>query len=81
MVAPSVPKPAPGNVNSIAAQYARAKALKDARDASKVRGMMEDSGLDMHKRQKNPVERLNEKKVDNFKREWGWVVGFFAWLL
>ena len=81
MVAPSVPKPAPGNVNSIAAQYARAKALKDAGDAAKVGGVMKDRGLDMHRRQKNPVERLNEKKIDNFKREWGWVVGFFTWLL
>jgi phosphatidylinositol glycan class O len=81
MVAPSVPKPAPGDVNSIAAQYARAKALKDAEDAAKVRGVMKDSGLDIHKRHKNPVELLNEKKVENFKREWGWIVGFFVWLL
>lgn len=81
MVTPSVPKPAPGDVNSIAAQYARAKALKDAEDSAKVRGMMKESGLDMHKRSKNPVEWLNEKKVGNFKREWGWIVGFFVWLL
>jgi phosphatidylinositol glycan class O len=81
MVAPSVPKPAPGSVNSIAAQYARAKALKDAEDAAKVEGMLKERGLDMHKKAKSPVERLNEKKAYNFRREWVWVVGFFTWLL
>jgi GPI ethanolamine phosphate transferase 3 subunit O len=81
MVEPSVPKPAPGNYNSIAAQYARAKALKDAEDAKKVQGVMADSGLDMSKKPKNTVERWNEKKADSFRREWGWVLGFFVWLL
>jgi phosphatidylinositol glycan class O len=81
MVEPSVPKPAPGDQNSIAAQYARAKAAKDAADAKKVQGMMAERGLDMHRKPKNAVELLNEKKAENFKREWGWMVGFFVWLL
>lgn len=81
MVSPSVPRPAPGNVNSIAAQYARAKALKDAEDAAKVRGILKERGLTMHKKPKNPVELLNERKADDFKTEWRWVVGVFVWLL
>lgn len=81
MVVPSVPKPAPGNANSIAAQYARAKALKDAEDDAKVKAMLTESGLDMFKKPKNAVERLNEKKADNFKKDWSWAVGFFLWLL
>jgi GPI ethanolamine phosphate transferase 3 subunit O len=81
MVAPSVPKPAPGNVDSIAAQYARAKAVKDAEDAAKVQDILKQRGLDMRQKPKNPVQVLNEKKGDFFKAEWSWVVGVFAWLL
>lgn len=81
MVQAVVPKPAAGDHNSIAAQYARAKAAKDAEDAKKVKGMMAEQGLDAKRKQKTPVERLNERKSDNFKREWGWVMGFFLWLL
>lgn len=81
MVEPSVPKPAPGNVDSIAAQYARAKAHKDAQEARKVKGMLEDKGLDLRQKPKNAVERLNEVKEDGFKSGWNWVVGFFVWML
>jgi phosphatidylinositol glycan class O len=81
MVAPSVPKPVPGNVDSIAAQYARAKAVKDAEDAAKVKDILKQRGLDMRQKPKNSVELLNEKKGDFFRTEWGWVVGVFTWLL
>jgi phosphatidylinositol glycan class O len=81
MVEPSVPKPAPGNVNSIAAQYARAKANKDAQDARKVKSILADKGLNMRKKPKNAVERLNEVKADGFKTGWSWMVGFFVWML
>jgi GPI ethanolamine phosphate transferase 3 subunit O len=53
MVAPSVPKPVPGNVDSIAAQYARAKAVKDAEDAAKVKDILKQRGLDMRQKPKN----------------------------
>ena len=81
MVSPSVPKPVPGNVSSIAAQYARAKALKDAEDEAKVKGILKERGLDRPKKLWNPVEALNENKAGHFKKEWGWVVGVFIWLL
>jgi phosphatidylinositol glycan class O len=78
----SVPKAAPGSYNSIAAQYARAKAAKDAEDKAKVDGIMKRNGLSGNGNgKKSAVERLNELKGDRFKREWRWVLGFFAWLL
>lgn len=80
MVVPTVPKPAPGNTTSIAARYARAKALKDAEEAAKVKGNPKEKGLDMHLKPKNAAEKLNQEKAHNFKREWGWAVGFFTWL-
>ncbi len=79
----TIPRPSPnGNPNSVAAQYARAKALHDARDAKekeKVRGIMEEAGLGGKK--KTVVERFNERKRGRFAREWIWVVGFFCWVL
>jgi phosphatidylinositol glycan class O len=82
MVQTVVPKPAPGNYNSIAAQYARAKAAKDAEDKKKVDGIMKDHGmLDKRGKPKNVAERLNEFKAGRFTKDWGWVVGFFVWLL
>ncbi|KAH8597993.1 hypothetical protein B0O99DRAFT_567173 [Bisporella sp. PMI_857] len=79
MVTPKNPKPVAGNNNSIAAQYARAKALKDAEDA-KVKGIMKDHGY-VREKPKTPIEKFNERKKDRFGREWGWAVGFFFWLL
>jgi phosphatidylinositol glycan class O len=81
MVEAPVPKPAPGNHDSIAAQYARAKAIRDAEDSNKVKKIMAERGLGPNGKPKTTMERLNETKASNFKREWGWVVGFFAWLL
>jgi len=80
MVATKVPKAAPGSYTSIAAQYARAKAVKDAEDAAKVNGILKDHGY-VKPKPKSPVERLNERKRQRFDREWGWTVGFFLWLL
>jgi phosphatidylinositol glycan class O len=78
----SVPKAVPGSYNSIAAQYARAKAAKDAEDKAKVDGIMKDNGLSGNGNGKmSAIETLNEIKGARFKREWGWVVGFFVWLL
>lgn len=82
MVQTVVPKPAPGNYNSIAAQYARAKAAKDAEDKKKVDGIMKDHGiLDGRGKPKNVAQRLNEFKAGRFTKDWGWVVGVFVWLL
>jgi GPI ethanolamine phosphate transferase 3 subunit O len=82
MVQTSVPKPVHGNYNSIAAQYARAKAAKDAEDKKKVDGIMQDSGiLDRSGKPKNAAERLNEFKAGRFTKDWGWVVGLFVWVL
>src|SRR5271155_2554073 len=77
MVEATIPKAAPGSYNSIAAQYARAKAIKDAEDAAKDKGM----GPESKGKSKTAIERLNERKAGRFSREWGWVVGVFVWLL
>ena len=80
MVETSVPKPAPGSYNSIAAQYARAKAAKDAEDQAKAGRITKQNGLDRTGKPKSVAERLDEFKKRKFGREWGWVVGFFCWL-
>ncbi len=77
---PSIPKPAPGDYTSIAAQYARAKAQKDAEDKRKVEQLMQQNGLGKPK-EKSAIEVLNERKAGRFKREWIWGLGFFVWLL
>lgn len=82
MVQTPIPKPAPGNYNSIAAQYARAKAAKDAEDKNKVDGVLKDNGiLDQTGKPKSVAQRLNEFRAGRFTRDWSWVVGFFVWLL
>ena len=86
----AVPKAAPGNHNSIAAQYARAKAAKESEDERKVGGILAGFGLggesegrrgEAKKESKGAFERLNEVKEQRFRGEWGWVVGFWVWLL
>jgi phosphatidylinositol glycan class O len=77
MVSATVPIPAPGSQNSIAAQYARAKAAQDTESAT-VKKMLEDAGIG---KKKTPVEKLNEWRGDRFEREWGWAVGVFVWFL
>ena len=73
MVETKIPKAVPGNYDSIAAQYARAKAIKDAEDAAKL---AKKGG-----KEKTPLERLNEWKRGRFGREWWWVLGAFVWFL
>jgi len=79
---PPIPKAVPGNTNSIAAQYARAKALKDAEDERKAKG---GKGVrvsfDRNGRVKSPVVLLGEWKAGRFGREWVWGWMFFGWLL
>jgi phosphatidylinositol glycan class O len=77
MVEATIPLPARGNSDSVAAQYARAKARKDAEDQS-VKKMLEDAGVG---KKKTPVERLNEWRRERFEREWVWVLGVFMWFL
>jgi phosphatidylinositol glycan class O len=87
-----IPKAAPGNNNSIAAQYARAKAAKEKeereREEKNVGGVLTSFGLGGGEgkrkgngKEKGAFERLNEVKELRFRGEWGWVVGFWVWLL
>jgi len=78
----SVPKAAPGNYNSIAAQYARAKAVKDAEDKKKLEAATVQNMIGKgNAKRKSTIERLNERKKERFGREWIWGVGFFIWIL
>lgn len=81
---PVIPKAAPGNYNSIAAQYARAKAAKEKeereREERNVGGILTGFGLGGGDG-KGTFERLNEVKELRFRGEWGWVLGFWVWLL
>lgn len=76
-----MPRAVPGNHTSIAAQYERAKALRDAADDEKRKEIREKQVLGKSGKPKSIMERLNDRKADRFKREWLWVVGFFIWLL
>lgn len=80
MVDTSIPKAVPGNHNSIAAQYERAKAIRDA-DEKKRKEIRERQALGKNGKPKSVMQRLNEKRVERFGREWAWAMGFFAWLL
>jgi phosphatidylinositol glycan class O len=75
MVETKIPKAAPGNYNSIAAQYARAKAIKDAEDLAKA-GKLGKGG-----KEKTTLEKLNDWKRARFGREWWWVMVAFLWFL
>lgn len=79
MVQPTVPKPAPGpeSYNSVAGQYARAKAIKDRDD--RIRDFKK--GIADAKREKGDLERLSERKSHRFLKEWNWVLGAFVWFL
>jgi GPI ethanolamine phosphate transferase 3 subunit O len=94
---PVIPKAAPGNYNSIAAQYARAKAAKEQEEREREEKNFGDiltsfglGGGEGKGREgsgkgkgngKGAFERLNEVKELRFRGEWGWVVGFWVWLL
>jgi len=76
---PTVPKPAPGDHTSIAAQYAKAKAARDEEERRKrVGGWLSGS---VPGEQKSAAEKLNEWKEERFKREWWWMIGLFVFFL
>ncbi|KAH8821487.1 hypothetical protein F5884DRAFT_768040 [Xylogone sp. PMI_703] len=77
-----VPVPAPGDYKSIAAQYARAKALKEEEDAAKaVKAENAGRGIVKTVGGRSPIERLNKYKASRFSTQWAWIMGFFLWLL
>lgn len=76
MVQTKIPKAAPGNYNSIAAQYARAKAIKDAEEAAKLEKLAKKDP-----KEKTPSDKLNDWKRGRFGREWWWVLVAFVWFL
>lgn len=91
---PIIPKaaPGPGSYNSVAAQYARAKAERERVDEKSVAGILGRLGLGggegrgrgegkEKEKEKGAFESLNDEKERRFKGEWGWVVGFWVWLL
>lgn len=69
MVGTPVPKAIPGAYNSIAAQYARAKAIKDAADEKATGLIREKQSLNKMGKPKSPMERLNERRAGRFKKE------------
>ena len=79
----------PGDYKSIAAQYAKAKALKEKEDtaaakekaggAGKVNGQA--SGGNNAKAPMTDSERINKRKEGVFKETWNSSLGFFVWLL
>ncbi len=73
-----------GDYKSIAAQYARAKALKEKEDAAAAKkaalnGQGKRAGA--AKGQMTDAEGINKRKEGAFKNSWNWAVGFFVWLL
>ncbi|KAB5570840.1 GPI ethanolamine phosphate transferase 3-like protein [Coniochaeta sp. 2T2.1] len=80
---PTDPNPKPNplpDYKAIAAQYAAAKKLKDAEDASRSPEQVQaerkrQSDLEILK------EALDNKKKANFERRWWWTVGFWTWML
>lgn len=88
MASKEAPAPAIGDYKSIAAQYARAKAIKEKEDAAKrkddqlVENILADNGLSReNKVQLTAVEKINQRKTSEFKSAWNWTAGFFLWLL
>jgi len=78
-----------GDSKSIAAQYAKAKALKEKEDAAaaeekagamgKVNGQA--AGRNKAKAPMTDSERINKRKEGLFKKTWNSSLGFFVWLL
>ena len=82
---PADPVAKAGDYKSVAAQYAKAKAIKEEQDAkaSKKPGGVgavngQVKGTD---RELTGAERVNKRQEAVFKRAWNWNVGFFTWLL
>src|ERR1700730_4287784 len=74
-----------GDYKSIAAQYAKAKALKEKEDAvakKEAVGVMngQSSGGNTAKGPMTDAERLNKGKEGLFKKSWVSSMGFFVWL-
>ncbi|EDN92877.1 hypothetical protein SS1G_08742 [Sclerotinia sclerotiorum 1980 UF-70] len=78
------PKPAPGSHDSLAAQYARAKARKEAQEQAIKEGkkLDKDGNIIQPKvpRKKDKKDELNEAKRAKWRREWWAVGGWWAWL-
>lgn len=77
-----------GDYKSIAAQYAKAKALKEKEDADAKKnagGVGRLNGqLYGKSNAKGPVtdaDRMNKRKEGIFKKAWNSKLGFFVWLL
>jgi GPI ethanolamine phosphate transferase 3 subunit O len=78
-----------GDYKSIAAQYAKAKALKEKEDTAaaknksggvrKVNGQA--SGGNNAKAPMTDSETINKRKEGVFKKAWNSSLGFFVWLL
>jgi hypothetical protein len=78
-MAPSNPLPTPEDYKSIAAQYTRAKALKEMEDRE-ARKMALMARLPPSEEDKLKAE-LASRKMRIFKRAWMWSTAFFTWLL
>jgi hypothetical protein len=72
---PADPIAKAGDYKSIAAQYAKAKALKEKEDAaSRTQG-------DANAKVAKEVEKLNKGKEGLFKESWNWAIAFYIWLM
>ncbi|ESZ94225.1 hypothetical protein SBOR_5359 [Sclerotinia borealis F-4128] len=78
------PKPAPGSHNSLAAQYARAKARKESQEQAIREGKKLDRDGNIIEptvpRKKDKRDELNGAKRDKWRREWWAVGGWWTWL-
>jgi phosphatidylinositol glycan class O len=83
-----------GDYKSIAAQYAKAKALKEKEDALAAAaaikkaagsggktGSEQEQGVVRAKERRTDAERINKRKEGVFKKAWTWSLGFYVWLL
>jgi phosphatidylinositol glycan class O len=87
-LAPTDPVAKVGDYKSIAAQYAKAKALKEKEDAAAVKKTLGAgkpialaTGGAVANGSLTDVEKLNKKKEKGFKHAWNWHLGFFVWML
>lgn len=78
------PRPAPGAYDSLAAQYARAKARKAAQEQAIREGKKLDKNGNIIEprvpRKKDKRDELNEAKRNKWRREWWAVGGWWVWL-
>ncbi|EPQ61924.1 Bgt-5314 [Blumeria graminis f. sp. tritici] len=76
-----VPRAVAGNTTSIAAQYARAKALKSTSQSEINSEAPAADHAGIAKDPKNEIKIINEKARESFIHEWNWLAGFFLWLM